>query len=79
MSGAPMKYSETKLCSVYVSGNLKGTIRDLAALQAKYGPMGYASLTIKEVRDCGHPFHCECAPGLALFGTRPTKTDGESA
>ena len=66
---------EERLCSVYPTGTLKGQIKELTTMQEKYGPMGFAALEIREERNCGHPFHCECTPGYALFGKRPEKGD----
>ena len=73
----PIKYNDKYQETVgYSDGShLKSQIHFLNKLLYKYRDR-YRDITIREVRTCGHPFHCECSPNWGLFGWR-YETDEE--
>jgi hypothetical protein len=69
------KIVEERLSSICVSGSLEGLIHELTGLKERYGKQGYGNLTVKYVRSCGHPFHCECSETPYVFGQRAARKD----
>jgi len=73
----PIKYNDKYQETVGYTHDesLKNHIRYMNNLLYKYRDR-YQNITIREVRTCGHPFHCECNPDYGLFGWR-YETDQE--
>lgn len=50
-------------------GKLSSQLHDIRQVYLKHSDR-YRNIELREEYDCGHPFHCECAPSLRMWGVR---------